>query len=571
MTPLCKRFDYKNPRVWKLVPTDEEEVIAKELPGPEPAVPVAKREYFTQRRFDELTKKFGADYLRWFAGEALYTLLETDMDRSCEYCDIITEMFLEAAKVGQLVPRTNAIRAGLSIKVFADGYTSVPSVHPFNADSFDAFKRVFVVRRDIEQGAFKTLSNGSRKNEIFEKCFKEVSTKASYEIENCDEIEDFISRINKTTEKDDLSDLPPRLPFYKNAIRDRTYEFLVNSYVELIRNRAQVLMHPSDITDVYAKFHIFQSYESNLKGLNGYLVCDENRTSMAQLISKLAAAIKLLAAEIAAVKLDALGVEMDEAFIASSDFLNYVAHLKPAKVPRDTLERIGCAMCDSIKDMWPVFGSIAGPLLEGDSTDETSMHVILENFKALAKKMEALNMPHSVDPTLLQTLLARGLKVFHSGTSWTAQTDNERLFAAMNRAFVEFRGLDNMIPMACTSLVELSKAILTRNHNFRLSYLDACKHKLAEAEKKAVAQIRRYFKYARGKKNGKSWKEMITDAWALAKVLEHARTPVSGLVHGPGDFNEECPSHMLKVSDQEPGMNRTYLTPIFQYVKMCRR
>ena len=246
--PLARRFTLEDPRMWKVVPTDEEEALALEVPGLLPSGAADKREYQIQRKFDELTKQFGATYLRWFAGEALYTLLENDMEGALEYCEIIQGMFLEGARLGQLVPRTNAIRAGLSIKVFADGYSSVPSLRPFNDESFDCFKRVFITRRDLEQSCFKTLANGARKNKSFEELFKEVSQKSSYEIENCQEIEDFIARVQQPDPKDDLPDLPARMPLYKSAIRNKTYAFFTNKYVELIGERAARLLHPSDMT-----------------------------------------------------------------------------------------------------------------------------------------------------------------------------------------------------------------------------------------------------------------------------------------------------------------------------------
>ena len=344
--------------MWKVVPTDEEEALALEVPGLLPSGAADKREYQIQRKFDELTKGFGATYLRWFAGEALYTLLENDMEGALEYCEIIQGMFLEGARLGQLVPRTNAIRAGLSIKVFADGYSSVPSLRPFNDESFDCFKRVFITRRDLEQSCFKTLANGARKNKSFEELFKEVSQKSSYEIENCQEIEDFIARVQQPDPKDDLSDLPARMPFYKGAIRNKTYAFFANKYVELIGERAARLLHPSDMTELDEKYSSLKHYAENLKTLSDHRLTDANRTSLSQLKTRLEDSNDELVSELAIKRLEKMDSEVDEAFVSSTDFLALITKLKAGKIPNATLTNVGDAILDCIKDMWPVFGAM---------------------------------------------------------------------------------------------------------------------------------------------------------------------------------------------------------------------
>jgi hypothetical protein len=558
--PAAKRFSLDQPRMWKVTPTDEDEALLEEQATPEPLSPTDKRSWQIQQKFDELTKAFGSQYMRWFAGEALFKILETDMSKATEFCEILIEMLGEADALGQLKPVTETIRACSTVATFGHGYLAVTSYKPFSEKSYAAFVGLFIERAGPEGCGLKTLGNGARKNAEFNALYFDVSQRTSYEQDNHDKIMDFFNRLAAPTEFDDLTDLGAIMKEYRNEVRGSCYEKLANGYVELLLARSENLMHPSNMTTTSEKHCLLRSLASELVNLSEYALSSKNKTDRAQISTKLSIAIQQVSGQLAAEKITEQANEIDDVWIKSESFLTLIVQLKAVSDHAATLEKIGVAQVFALADMWPAFDTQP----DGDvEQQESNMFQLLENFKAMATKMAAVQAPHSIDAKLLNTVMARGLKVFKQGKLWKESVSNgdrtAQHFVSLNRAYMEWRGCEGVIPSGSPAMIELTRSVLLRTKSIRDLYIEQVNAKLQTVKANIMVLLKEHYRYANGTKGGRSWK-LGKSAASVDELLAHAQSE-KGLLAGPGDFVESTKVAMKQVSCGNRSENTHVPTP----------
>ena len=165
-------------------------------------------------------------------------------------------------------------------------------------------------------------------------------------------------------------------------------------------------------------------------------------------------------------------------------------------------------------------------------------------FEELHDKMVAVKMVPGYDKQLVKTLLDRGVALCEAGISHAAAKTRAHLLA-LQKAYLTWN--TTKVPTDSPELVKtLMKKVISVNTEFLLLAKEALLARQTEATSELRSVIEASVKYAGGGRDCESWKAQA-DSWTLAKVIDLANTPKTGLLAGPGAKVVACKDQIKQV------------------------
>ena len=528
-----KRFDKNNPRMWKLLPSDEDEADAQAESPEKPRLLSEQQDWEIARAFDKYTSQFPSQYVTWFACDALYSLMEKDMKEATKYFIMLVCKYEDDVLKTELKNSTKAFQQCKQIISFSKGYISIVCDHPFDQESYNEFRTHFVMQTgEGVPSSLRSLAGGARRNYEFQQREKLVTLCADTEINNYEDLAHLLSLCqNSTLELVHLEGLAKTI---KNCtkdnaqIRDDLLIELMSGLLTRMKKTAIAMGQESDVTPAAEKLATLRQFKENFANLP--VVADQALTQdAAKLKLSISNLISKHAASEAEDTLRNILATPDRKHFESDDLksaLSSVKDIKPYVYKLPTLVTAAFELSISVLREFTLENAVAC---------RKNLKAIDTTLAAITAKMKSSNLPLDFEQAKVTVLIDKGCNVLEMGFEWQASPTKEGLWTRCNKAYVEFstmikyfskHGNKNCEDLFRTFL-EVSNSVRAEYNTKVLTIETALRDNLA-------AELKKVDRYARGQRDGTRWdKDLAPDA-DLDTVLAKAAVPTTGLLAGPG-------------------------------------
>ena len=447
MSDKFKAFVATEPRIWKLMPTDEDEATAAEQPAPMPD----KKDTFelqaweTARAFDKYIKDFGKKWLKSWSCDLVYNWVEHELQHAATYFRIWRDTYAtETADPDPLqVMQLGTIAAQECQKAitFSKEYCMVPDIRCVTREEFEVFKQVFLEKDKPLCRQFQPLASQCRKNNQWKAGELELVRAAPTEMDIAPLVNSYVDLKGQFTDEVTLDLCKYLAVTWKRNIRNCVWDLLDDQLINVIVTRAQELLAVHDVSQPSEKYKFFFTWAKYLKTAHTTDVAVLNQ--LKALKAKMDESNKNYTSarsEVRLVELAQLDPEERNEHMWSAEFGDTLKAVKDCGKSAQVIGKL-------VEDLFKTFSELVSGYDGTDSTDGY-LQQSQENLALCVEKLKGAHMGvPGLDVEKLKQIIARNTKVYLAGQEYLrVEVPLRPQFAKLNKALIEWDYLALKMP-----------------------------------------------------------------------------------------------------------------------------
>jgi hypothetical protein len=519
-------FDVKTPRVWKLVPNDEDEAALLDTALPAPVGPTELRAWEVVVEFDKLTKDFGSMYKRWFVNDSLYELLGANSDGAVRFFKLFIERRDTAIEGGLVRLQTKGQQECEDLLVFMRGYVGMMRDEIFDAKHHEPYEKAFLEEHSPIYNQFRQLRAGCAKDPKFKVRVNELLHGTPVELDYYLLVQQCEASMR---EDGDNFDHAVQFGSYTaklfGKIRGPAGMRMLRKCADELGPKVETIMHPSCLLEPRPRVELLGRFDALFTELPLGTDPAVSRTISALKI-KIAKVHKMLFAQLATDSLQGLASKMDDAFILGTDFVNTLESVTSHSALHDAyvliMTRLVVLITEKIREL---------PSAPSASALWDSMYVALANFTRIEVHCPRKSKL-AIKSEQVKLVLDRGRKMQEAGDAYNAETSSRQKFTHFNRAIVEWSGVKVKEDDA-DIFRQLAFAVVSVCNDLKIHYNAVVKENMERAREILMQKVVRVQMVARGGMNNENWHRQLTPTMTVDEVLKIADGPQPSLLHVP--------------------------------------
>ena len=518
-------FDRLEPRMYLLLPTQEDEDNLCGSDDEKPTLPKELIDYEMSKAYDCQVAEFGTWFQKCWMSDALYDLASKNVEGFKEVCTAWIMSRKDYKPCDDFKPGQKAFASADKVTEFARAYMAVAGDSCMDKVDHEAFCDFFVSTKAAYSN-FKPFITACRRCDGFFAFENEAVRCASSELEFGQRFNFHIGKlVDDAANVDDntLQEIMDLMPNYRKC-RRRTYTKLQDLVIQYIILRIGEVYKDKDTADIerLERMKFLSNHAASLSpGLDPELVEQFTAAKIkAQELIEVVQEQVVLAelAEIASDKTEGRMELADPAFAHKLDCLR-----KLSTVPNDYWDPLLNYCCIQISGLFAA--------LDDDEVSQAHLKTATAHFTTLTDRLWKENVKHVYPANGIAMVTLKGLKVLTAGTQYN-NAKTKVNFLALNRAYLDFQtvkvGGDKEV------VKDLVRGILHKNSTIKAVWYEVAKLAAIEAASELRIVTEDYMLICKGTRDGSDWKDAVPENADFVAVHSIANTPKTGLLHGPG-------------------------------------
>ena len=526
-----EEFDIESVLMWRVVPTIEDEETMDDWKKTDDTERVAATlEQEVTRAYDNSTRGFSEWFKKAWASDAVFKALRTNIPDAIKIMQAWLDrsaMSLESDEaVGEMT-----LQLSSDVDKFATAYIAAAGETAFTPLTHAAFTDVFFQQKRSKQNIFfKLLATAVRKHVTWKDREIMLIATAPKELEHFDMITKVTAYLAPSSdlEDSDLHEVMEKLPSIVKQCRAKSQDQFLEALREHCVARSEQMIDPSatqldntyradcmgSLKDHLAYFDPPRGEAAAQEYANLKIRLADTHASVQATVS-----IELIADLATTTEVEKLG--SDDLF----SVFNFVS--------REDVVSLEESLATLATNCIAALGDATESMRNASSSDlpriKGTVDSLLTNAKLVISKITS---PPISEDNLVEIHL-NALGVFAAGVKHK-DLKTKGSFSAMTAAMKQW-WTTTKVPQDCPVHKAFARSCLALNTTCMMEYKVEHAGKLQIAQNLFLKVVVDSEKLANGLASGESWKEEIQDDWDLQKILKHADTPTTGLLHGPGN------------------------------------
>ena len=521
-----RNLDRTAPQLVRYFPTVDEELGLEE---DEPEMPSEERaciDWRKDRRFDEEVKSFGDNYFKGFASDALFDLVQSNMQGSLTFFRLLVMARSEYdSDIGHegYNPGPLAFKACHKCIDFAEAYIAIVGDMPLTLHTHGLVTNIFS-RQTAAYAMFKLLVAAARRLDKFVQLEMDAVKVASKELQHQVRFYAFKNAIDEDRLDDSIIGDVMSVWEGMMQMRSSAWRSLVSPLHMYFAKRIKELLELNPATP--------SSFET-LKLIRGYVdevpqPSEEEAATITDMKSKADKTLQDLTSSLATATIQEHLDSKDEhaaLWFGTTEFRNLIddagdfASLDLDKV----FQNLALAAMSRVNSL----GNAATDEVIGE-TSMISKNILAVNSEAskrgVCTKFPAAQVSHAIN---------KALRVFEAGVAYkSAQTKGN--FNGLNKAYLEWDTVK--VPRETPECETLTRTMLQANLEYRHAWTSEVNKRLKESAMEYQAVLQEHEKISGGGRNCESWKDadLVKGVTTLEDLVSKCHTPKTGLLAGAG-------------------------------------